>query len=89
MEGSGEPVLAVLVEVLDRPTAVLPDSDLHVWPSAFAYDTWEAVPPEEREALRPLYDEAGLASFAEYGSYIGYRVGITTTGTWRYFVAGD
>jgi hypothetical protein len=47
------------------------------------------VPEADREALRPLFEDADLAEFARFGSYFGYRVGILADGTWSYFVAGD
>lgn len=86
----GQEPLRYLVELLDRPFAVIDAKEtFYTWPSAFAYDHWEEVPEAEREALKPLYDEESFENFAEFGGYIGYRIGITDDGTWRYFVAGD
>lgn len=59
------------------------------WPSAFTYDSWPEVPEEDREALKPLYDEQDFADFERFGGYIGYRVVITQEGAWTAFVAGD
>lgn len=89
--GDGEP-LRFLVELLDRPHSTVEAADgptQYVWPSAFAYQSWDAVPDGEREALRPLYDDQDFASFENFGGYIGYRVGIEDDGSWRFFVAGD
>lgn len=61
----------------------------YVWPSAFAYDSWDEVPEVDREALRPLYGDDDLESFDRFGGYIGHRVVIREDGTWTAFVAGD
>ncbi len=57
--------------------------------AAATYPSWAEVPPEDRNVLRPLYGDEEFEQFAGFGSYIGYRVGITDTGDWLYFVAGD
>lgn len=83
--------LRYLVELLDRPHAVVEDAEgrQFVWPSAFAYDDWAAVPDEDLEALRPLYGDDDFATFQEFGGYIGYRIGITEAGDWLFFIVGD
>lgn len=90
-EESGDDVLHVLVELLDRPYSRIDgaDGDLFVWPSAFSYDRWADVPDDVRDSLRPLYDEEDFAAFEAFGSYHGHRVGITADGEWVFFVAGD
>lgn len=60
----------------------------YVWPSAFGPE-WADVPEADRAALRPLYDDEDFAFFAEFGGYVGYRVGILEDGTWEFFIAGD
>lgn len=62
---------------------------IFVWPPASGYDTWDDVPQPEKDQLRVLYDDADLESFGLFGSYVGYRVGITAGGTWTFLVAGD
>jgi hypothetical protein len=81
-----------LAEILQRPQTLFDpgtgDSH-HVWPSAFAFE-WSDVPEADRRALTPLYGEAALQDFAEFGAYIGYRVGIDAdTGEWLFFLEGD
>lgn len=90
-EEGGEELLRILVQVLQRPfgTREVDGTTQYLWPSAFAYPEWEDVPPPEREALEPLYDEDDLANFARFGSYAGYRVGVTEDGNWLFFVGGD
>ncbi len=60
-----------------------------MWPSAYGYGDWNSVPAEDKEALESVYDQAMLDSFAEFGAYAGYRIGIAASGEWRFFVAGD
>jgi hypothetical protein len=86
----GEP-MKFLVGMLERPYGQVSAGDLilYVWPSAATYPSWAEVSPEARNALRPLYGDQDFQQFAQFGSYIGYRVGITETGDWLYFVAGD
>lgn len=85
--------LRFLVGLLDRPYRLLEPEHggtaHYVWPSAFGYDSWDAVPEEEKEALKPLYSEEDFTGFEQFGGYIGYRVGITVDGDWMFFVAGD
>lgn len=90
-EADGDEPLRALVELLSTPHATRDggDADLVVWPAAYARDSWDEVSAEERQALRPLYDDEDFERFAEFGSYIGYRVGIRGDGTWLFFVAGD
>jgi len=39
--------------------------------------------------LRVLYGDKDFSSFAQFGSYIGYRMSITSHGDWNAFVLGD
>lgn len=95
-EAEGDPVLGALVEVLSLPHATRTVDDgadqqtiQYVWPAAFGYEDWAAVPEQDREDLLGLYDAEDLARFAQFGAYVGHRVGITSAGEWIFFVAGD
>ena len=90
LESNGDPVLLILVELLDRPFASRSagDATQYVWPSAYSYARWGDVPEREREALRPIYGDDDFRRFEQFGSYAGYRVGIAS-GEWIFFVAGD
>ncbi|MBT8208878.1 MAG: hypothetical protein KJO18_11420 [Acidimicrobiia bacterium] len=59
------------------------------WPPAFAYDSWDEVPEAERQQIAALYTDQDLESFDQFGSYAGWRIGITEGGAWLFFVAGD
>ncbi len=88
-----QPMLYV-AGMLQRPFAVVEFeiSTLYAWPSAHAYNSWDAVPEAEKEALRPLYGDLDFGFFEEFGGYLGYRVGITLDGDraeWIYAITGD
>jgi hypothetical protein len=89
-EDDGEP-LAVLVHFLNQPSATRPAGDVtqYVWPRAYSYESWTAVPAEAREELRPIYGTEDFKRFERFGSYNGFRVGITGGGDWIFFVGGD
>jgi hypothetical protein len=89
-ELDGEP-LGRLVQFLNRPFATRPagGATQDVWPRAYAYESWAAVPPEAREELRPGYGTEDFKRFERFGSYNGFRIGITAAGDWVFFVAGD
>ncbi len=90
-ETGGNPILRILVELVDRPFAGRPagSQTQYVWPRAYAYDRWSDVPPEARDELAPLYGPSDFENFERFGSYSGYRVGITAGGDWQFFIGGD
>jgi hypothetical protein len=90
-EMDGKPVLRILVELLDRPSASRPvgSQTQYVWPRAYAYERWIDVPPEARDELTPLYGPSDFENFERFGTYSGYRVGITAGGDWQFFIGGD
>jgi hypothetical protein len=91
-EEQGVEPMHALMRILDMPhgTIELEDGLMYIWPAAAAHDgDWDSVPEEDKEALRTLYDEDDFATFADFGGYIGYRLGIAENGDWSFFVAGD
>ena len=90
-EMGGNPVLRVLVELLNRPSAskAAGSQTQYVWPRAYAYERWSEVPPETRDELAPLYGPSDYEDFQRFGTYSGYRVGITAAGDWQFFIGGD
>ena len=91
LEAEGRPVMETLVELLGMPWRenTADGTTQYVWPAAFGYDGWSDVPEGEREQLRDVYGDEELASFEQFGSYIGWRVGVTADGDWLFFVEGD
>jgi hypothetical protein len=91
VESEGQRPLEALVRFLETrfATSEVDGETLYVWPAAFTYPDWASVPTADRDALRPYYSDDDLAAFAQFGSYTGFRVGITAAGDWLYFVAGD
>ena len=86
------PALALLVQLFDTPYATEDYEGLprhYYWPSAFVYDNWEEIPPADFEALRSIYTQEELDQITEFGAYALWRVGLTESGEWRFFVAGD
>src|ERR687895_778832 len=85
-----EDVLATLVSLLDAPLCEEEVSSGGVylfWPSAACSDATD----EDYDALvtEGLYTRAEVREFKRFGSYIGYRAGISTRGDWIIYVAGD
>jgi hypothetical protein len=80
--------------MLQRPFSAMDTevSTVYLWPSAYGYASWEEVPEADRQALRPLYDDTDLANFADFGGYLGYRMGIVVGGSaveWAFAISGD
>jgi len=91
LEAEGEPVMETLVDVFAMTWRErdVEGTTQYVWPAAYAYDTWTQIPEGEREQLEALYSDDELDQFEQFGSYIGWRVGITAEGDWLFFVEGD
>lgn len=91
-EEAGDEVLRWLVDILRLPYGIVEvdgEEPIYVWPSAHSYASWDAVPSTDRQALLAVYSEDDLDQFEAFGGYAGYRVGVTESGRWLYFVAGD
>ncbi len=91
-EENGYAPMYWLLSILDLPHGVFEteNGNLYIWPSAHAHQgDWDTLSAADIDALRTLYTEEDLQNFADFGAYIGYRVGIWEDGTWSFFVAGD
>jgi hypothetical protein len=91
-EDQGYERLRIAVALLGMPYTVQHidgQADIYVWPSAFGYDTWDEIPESDLEPLTEIYTEDELDQIASFGSYAGWRLGISEEGQWRFFVAGD
>lgn len=89
-ERRGEDPLGKMVQILDTDFCIEEVSDgssYYFWPSVTCSDATEE---DQRELERSgIYSDEELRQFEEFGSYIGYRVGIRSDGDWMSFVAGD
>lgn len=90
LERSGEHVAAMLVDVLEAPFCeeeVSSGGLYYFWPSASCTDATD----EDYDALvtEGLYTRAEIREFKRFGSYVGYRAAISSTGDWIVYVAGD
>jgi hypothetical protein len=86
------PATALIVELFGTPYAYEDYEGQprhYYWPSAFVYDSWEEIPPADMEALLSVYTQEELDQASEFGAYALWRIGITETGEWRFFIAGD
>lgn len=90
LEATGGEPLKFLVGTLSLPWAVddLGDEPLFVWPDVFVAD-WADVTDAQKDELRLLYDDGDIAGWESFGGFIGYRVGITESGDWIFFLIGD
>lgn len=78
--------LAVLGAILNMPYTKV--GDRYVWP--FAYDRDPAsLTNDELEMLARIASPQEISQWKEYGHYLGWRTGISSDGTWSFFVAGD
>lgn len=76
--------LRAMVKLLGMPYTRLGDGLQYIWPSAFQDHPREP----DFAALGTLYTRDAIAHFRQVG-YLGYRLGISPTGEWLYFVQGD
>jgi hypothetical protein len=82
-EERGEQPMKVLVESLRQPGHEYQGN--WVWPRAYADTPSDA----DWQALSGIYSQDEITSWRETGQFLGYRVGITPSGDWQFFVAGD
>jgi hypothetical protein len=90
--------LRIMAALLEMPYTTVPVEGgvIYAWPAIVGWTPEQLrrideVAPEWRSALGQIYpnfDEA-LQGWIDYGSYVGWRIGIADDGRWMYFVAGD
>ena len=87
----GHEILAILEEVLQAGFVHLDsgtENEIYVWPYFFAYPI-DALEPSQRVELFRIVTYGDYQDMQDFGGYIFYRVGISPTGRWHFFVAGD
>jgi hypothetical protein len=75
-----------VVDLLEGPFAQV--DDLFVWPELHARVPF-AIEDSERAELEARHGADALAQWEAAGAYLGWRIGITTSGDWLFLVAGD
>jgi hypothetical protein len=80
-EQSGERPIEILARILRMPYTLYRGT--YVWP--FAYDKQpDELTRHERRILGDLADDFGAGT-----GYLGWRAGISPSGEWQFFIAGD
>ena len=90
-DGDGQEILAILEEVLSAGYVHVDTGtpqELYVWPYFFALPL-DKLDARQRVELFKLVTASDYDDMKQFGAYIFYRVGITPTGQWLFFVAGD
>ena len=90
-DADGHELLAILEEVLEAGYVHLDpgtDRELYVWPYFFAMPIDRLTDRQMVELFR-IVTYGDFQDMEDFGGYIFYRVGITPTGRWQFFVAGD
>ena len=64
------------------------ENELYVWPYFFALPLEQLSAMQKVELFR-LVTYGDYQDMKDFGGYIFYRVGITPSGRWEFFVAGD
>jgi len=85
-EEEGEGLLAELVTILNMPYGNT--GGMLVWPFAHALD-FQNLTPDQEALLAQYFHPDDIQDWKELGGYLGYRVGISESGDWMFFVAGD
>jgi len=87
----GQEILAILEEVLSAGYVhvdIGTPQELYVWPYFFALPL-DKLDARQRVELFKLVTASDYDDMKQFGAYIFYRVGITPSGQWLFFVAGD
>ncbi len=90
-DDNGHEILAILSEVLEAGYVHLDkgtENELFVWPYFFALPIDNLNDKQKVELFR-IVTYGDFQDMKEFGGYIFYRVGISPSGRWEFFVAGD
>lgn len=87
LEAAGDEPYRRIVDVLSTTPALADGGEVWVWPG-LTTGREETRTPELLAELDGWADEADLGDMDGAG-YLGWRIGISTDGEWRFFVRGD
>lgn len=81
-----ESAFDIIPTLLALPYAKI--DDLYVWPSVYTVEPskWTS---EDIAIMKTFLTEKQIEDFREFGGYIYYRLAITSSGEWVYYLAGD
>ncbi len=90
-EGAGAPTVRLIAQMLGFPHGTVDAGGeiIYVWPEIATYESWDQVSVEEQNRLSFVYDFPEQRQFADFGAYVGLRVGITESGDWVFVATGD
>lgn len=91
-EANGQKPLLTMVQLLNLPPVAFDVGEgnvFYVWPAVYALPNWSDATNAQRQELTDIFGADELVASDAFGSYIGYRLGITTDGRWTFFIAGD
>ncbi len=90
-EDAGSPAVRLIARMLGFPygTVDAGAETIYVWPEIATYESWDQVSVEEQNQLSFVYDFPEQRQFADFGAYVGLRVGITESGDWIFVAEGD
>jgi len=87
LESDGDEPYRRIVDVLSTTPALADGGEVWVWPGVTT-GREETRTPELLAELDGWVEASDLASLDEVG-YLGWRIGISSDGEWRFFVRGD
>ena len=91
-DGEGRELLAVLVNILEAPYAVVgagSDEPSYMWPYLAALVDISNPTPEQLVDAYRLVSVEDFKGLQEFGGWIDWRTTINADGVWEDFVAGD
>lgn len=90
-DGTGQEVLAILIEVLEAGFIHLdpgtPD-EVFVWPYFYRMPIHDLSPRQKVELFK-IVTAGDYEDMLAFGAYTFFRVGITPDGVWQFFLVGD
>jgi hypothetical protein len=86
LEEAGEEPFLRLAQVLATTTALADGDEVYVWPRV---TTGRAQDTTDEAWAEVTWMEQPEQTAQDSGGYLGWRVGISNDGEWRFFVAGD
>lgn len=87
VDGTGRDVLAAMLDVLSSGYVLVGKGEeaMYVWPYFAEVDLAKLTPAQEVELYR-LLPTAEAAAMKKAGKYSGYRLGVSPSGVWHYFL---